>query len=186
MTVPRCPAPTPCTILLLLAAGALSSCASVCVRPATGPQDVGVHYYMPKPYVKVSKSVAKDTPVKYDAEVIYLPDPNERRTIVERPGFGTARMTAKLANGWMLTDTSADHVGADPSEFLTAATGLAKLVLELSPRSVGVAESQPETKEIIAVLFGVNMHRSVGDPLFDERILIFADGTSETDGGTQR
>jgi hypothetical protein len=178
MTVPRSPARTPCTIFFLLAIGVLPSCASVCVRPAKGADDVGVHYYMPKPYIMVTRALTDEGTASdaFETKIVMLPDPNQRRTIVQQPGFGSANASCTLTDGWNLTEFGGESTGTDPADLISAATEVAALLLPAAAKR-GEPGSSDESIPV-AVLLGVAMEPS-RSYLFDERIVIYSDGTTE-------
>lgn len=164
----------------------LTSCARVEVREATGPADEGFHYFMPKYYVQATRSGPKapgapPAPL-YDVQIVTLPDPCQRRTIIQHPGFGSAQATGTLAEGWRLTQFGSETTGADAADMLSAATAAARLIIPpLTGSSLG-AESRsrdPATaEEPITILLGIDM--SPGRRrLFDEVILLYADGRTE-------
>ena len=108
-----------------LALLALASCARVEVREANGPADAGIHYFMPKYYVQATRSGPKvpgapPAPLD-DVQIVTLPDPGQRRTIIQHPGFGSAQATGTLAEGWRLTQFGSETTGSDPADMLGAA-----------------------------------------------------------------
>ncbi len=78
------------------------------VRPNPGPQDTGIRYYRPKPYLLLQPCpVAENAEVRKDKHVQisleYLPDFSEEYSITVRTGLGTNHTNITLKDGWNLT-----------------------------------------------------------------------------------
>ncbi|TWU37005.1 hypothetical protein [Novipirellula artificiosorum] len=87
----------------------------VIVRAHPAPNDNGIRYYRPKPYLKVEPAeVAVDknqttlVPGMVRISLAYLPDFSEEYAIDVRPGLGTASVGIQLEDGWNLTEISQD------------------------------------------------------------------------------
>lgn len=122
------PPPTPCNlsdqrasshVLMLLLASLLANvllcgCAPrVIVRANPKPNDRGIRYYRPKPYLKVEpaevaidKNQTKIVPGLVRISLAYLPDFSEEYSIDVRSGLGIASVGIKLEDGWNLTEIS--------------------------------------------------------------------------------
>jgi len=76
----------------------LISCASVEFKKA-GPNDPGLHYNRPAPYMQVSKG-----PIGCSSTIVWLPDQSQEYVAVIHGGlFGTVSFKPTLENGWNLT-----------------------------------------------------------------------------------
>jgi hypothetical protein len=161
-------------VAALAAAVVSGSCSSVTVRRASGPCDEGVHYWLPKPYFKVTKGTAKaqdgTTTEKFDVEVVVLPNPDERRTIVEHAGFGSAKSQVTLAGGWNLTQMNQESAGPDPAALIKEVSAIVKPLFGVTAGVQG--------KSVVCVLLGVDMS-PCRQQLFDERIVIWSDGSTD-------
>jgi hypothetical protein len=172
---------------LFLALLSLASCARVEVREATGAADEGVHYFMPRYYVQATRSGPKapGAPAAplYDVHIVTMPDPKQRRTIIQHPGFGSAQATGTLAEGWRLTQFGSETTGTDVSDLLSAAATAARVLIPpLAAQAAFGADSHPADpasgEEPITILLGIDM--SPGRTrLFDEAVLIYANGRTE-------
>ena len=98
-----------------------AGCARVVVQKDPGPQDKGVRFYRPKPYLFIGpaeekpadtsgeRNCPKDTPStrKVSIELRYLPDYSEEYSIRMTPGINASTtFDPKFSNGWMLTGFS--------------------------------------------------------------------------------
>ncbi len=92
-------------LFLLLAPGCLLPRTLVVKDP--GPQDRGVRYYRPKPYLLVKPLVnaksGEPVPGFVTLETTMLPDFSEEYSIHVRAGLGVNETQIKLDNGWNLT-----------------------------------------------------------------------------------
>lgn len=119
------PHPTVALAAFLLAG--LSGCAQVKVtHVADGDDSDGVHFYEPRPYLLVGVQTVKDDKgehTQYTSQIIWLPDHSRRYKVEIKPGWGTVDGSAKLSNGWMLTELGAKSDSKIP-ETLNAIAGL--------------------------------------------------------------
>lgn len=100
-------------VLPVLAAG----CASVTVTKDPGPEDTGVRYYLPKPYlkleqakIKVADSETEYTPLPEMVAITFemLPDYSEEYSVHVRAGVGINNTVLKLDKGWQLKEINCD------------------------------------------------------------------------------
>lgn len=98
--------------LCVVAAGCMPR---VVVHSRPGPDDPGIRYYRPKPYLKIepaevaiNSKTSAVTPGVVRISVVYLPDFSEEYSIDVRSGFGVADVSIKLEDGWNLTEISQD------------------------------------------------------------------------------
>ena len=101
------------TLLLLALAASIGCTPRTIVRQNPGPNDTGIRYYRPKPYLVVQPHPAIETSGtrldKYvDVSLAYLPDFSEEYSIHVRSGLGTNKTSVKLADGWNLTEINQD------------------------------------------------------------------------------
>jgi hypothetical protein len=96
--------------MLLLAALCTTSCMGclprTLVKKNPGPDDCGVRYYRPKPYLMVKPAVNKNgepVPGYVSLEPTTLPDFSEEYSIHIRPGLGSNETNITLEDGWKLT-----------------------------------------------------------------------------------
>jgi hypothetical protein len=76
------------------------------VKKAPGPDDCGVRYYRPKPYLMIKPMVdKKGEPVEgyVSIETTTLPDYSEEYSIHVRSGLGSNHTSITLQDGWNLT-----------------------------------------------------------------------------------
>ncbi|QEF96618.1 hypothetical protein Mal15_06460 [Stieleria maiorica] len=132
----NCAARSVVTATLLAATVICGGCAPrVRVRQAPGPDDTGIRYYRPKPYLrvepggsvvtqgKVSTTTPSDEFVAISLE--YLPDFSEEYSIDVRPGLGTANVSVGLTDGWNLTSLN-QELDSQFDENVKAIADLAK------------------------------------------------------------
>ena len=126
-----------------------------------GPDDRGIRYYRPKPYLLVAAAEEKegdntrlsDRAVTLTLE--YMPDFSEEYSIHVCPGLGTATVNVQLDKGWNLTkidqtlDSQTDENLGAVANLLTAAGGLAG--------SSGEREGEAEGKKPICVMASRNV-----------------------------
>lgn len=87
--------------LFLLSPG----CARMIVQKAPRPDDTGIRFYRPKPYLYIGPSDQKD---QVTMHIEYLPDYSEEYSIRMNPGLGTTKLTVALEHGWNLTSVNAE------------------------------------------------------------------------------
>ena len=122
----------------------------VLVRQNPGPQDTGIRYYRPKPYLKVepagvSVTEGRKTTVTPSDEYVsisleYLPDFSEEYSIDVRPGLGVAEVSIALEDGWNLTAIN-QTLDSQTDENIEAIAELAKAAVKFVPSKS--AESAP-------------------------------------------
>ncbi len=114
--------------------------ASVGCLPSTrviknpGPDDSGVRFYRPKPYLFVQPMVDRTgTPVDgfVTIDTVTLPDFSEEYSIQIRSGFGTNETRVTLADGWRLEGLNVD-LDSSTDENLEAVADLVGLVPTLT------------------------------------------------------
>lgn len=95
-------------LLLLQGAGCMPR---VIVRAHPQPNDRGIRFYRPKPYLKVEpaevaidKNQTRLVPGLVRISLAYLPDFSEEYSIDVRSGLGIANVGIKLEDGWNLTE----------------------------------------------------------------------------------
>lgn len=100
-----------------------SACATVQFIDPTkkDEKNVGLKFYLSKPYLLVSRTGAKDNPIK--VEVVYLPDQEHPQYARFRAGLGSTVLSAKLTNS-ILTEYGQTSDSKVP-ETLTAIGSLA-------------------------------------------------------------
>ena len=129
----------PLCLLCLLAA---SGCAPrVMVRAHPQPDDRGIRFYRPKPYLKVEPAeVAIDknqtslVPGLVRISLEYLPDFSEEYAIDVRSGLGIANVGIKLQDGWNLTEIS-QELDSQTDENTKAFASLLSAVGDVLPTS---------------------------------------------------
>ncbi len=87
----------------------LSGCADFSVRKARSPEDPGLHFFMPKPYLLVwwerSLTVKSQTVLETVVphfQILYLPDRRERYTVTQQVFLARGDFAYRLADGWRL------------------------------------------------------------------------------------
>lgn len=103
-------------------------CASTTVHKNPGPDDTGVRYYLPKPYLKLEQTRIKDTettcklvPGMVTITLEMLPDFSEEYSVHVRAGAGINNTKLTLDHGWQLTEVNC-KVFSNASENLDAIT----------------------------------------------------------------
>ena len=131
-------------------------CAYLSVEPATGPDDPGVHFFLPKPYLLVSwerpswsRSTSPDV-LAPRGEIIYLPDVSQRYVITQRVFLAKADFAYALKDGWMLGSVNG---GMDTSEFIRAAKEIGVAAIETSGRRSAAPADGTETRIPTPVLY---------------------------------
>ncbi len=89
--------------LVLLAIG----CASTTVTRHPAPNDCGVRFYRPKPYLLVTPD-GGNSPQAVQIKLEYLPDFSEEYSINIRSGLGANKTKVTLDQGWNLTKIDYD------------------------------------------------------------------------------
>lgn len=89
--------------LILFAVG----CASTTVTRHPGPNDCGVRFYRPKPYLLVTPA-GGNSPQAVQIKLEYLPDFSEEYSIHIRSGLGANKTKVTLDQGWNLTKLDYD------------------------------------------------------------------------------
>jgi len=137
---------------LLLTVG-LAACASL-EFDAKGP---GLTYFEPRPYLAVSKAAD----CKVTASILVLP--GEKKTLAFHSGYGSADLSATLANGML--QSVGQKTDTKIPETITAAAGLATAVK-------GVAAAEPGkpdcSKSAYLVLYPIRN----GDPDFKSPLAV--------------
>lgn len=131
-------------LMLLLASLLLSGCAPrVIVRANPRPNDRGIRYYRPKPYLKIEpaevaieKNQTKIVPGLVRISLAYLPDFSEEYSIDVRSGLGIANVGIKLEDGWNLTEIS-QELDSQTDENTKAFASLLSAVGDVTPTSSG-------------------------------------------------
>lgn len=136
-------------VLMLLLASLLASlllcgCAPrVIVRANPQPNDRGIRYYRPKPYLKVEpaevaseKNQTKIVPGLVRISLAYLPDFSEEYSIDVRSGLGIASVGIKLEDGWNLTEIS-QQLDSQTDENTKAFASLLSAVGDVVPTASG-------------------------------------------------
>lgn len=112
------------------------------VRQNPGPQDTGIRYYRPKPYLKIEPAgtrviEGRATTVTPSDEYIsvsleYMPDFSEEYAIDVRPGLGVAEVSIALQDGWNLTAIN-QTLDSQTDEKIEAVAELAKAASSYIP-----------------------------------------------------
>lgn len=110
------------------------SCAELEIRKSRGPNDEGLPYYRPMPYLLISMSDNGFC----KSEIIVLPDRSEEYRIIARPGMGSIEFGPTLDKGWNLTAFNS-KVDTQTDENIEAVTGLISTLA-----SLGVAGKSSE------------------------------------------
>lgn len=98
------------------------------VRKNPGPEDCGVRFYRPKPYLLVKPAVNKNgeaVPGYVSIEPTTLPDFSEEYSIEVRSGLGSNETSITLEDGWKLTGLNVD-VDSQVDESIRAAAEIVK------------------------------------------------------------
>lgn len=125
------------------------------VRANPQPQDTGIRYYRPKPYLLITsaaQTILSDSgkPVRevvddryVQIELQYLPDFSEEYSIDVRSGFGIADVAITLEDGWKLTsinqklDSQTDENVRAIAEVVRGAAGFANPAERVSNPDAG-------------------------------------------------
>jgi hypothetical protein len=113
---------------LLVIAGNLGCTPRTLVKKNPGPNDAGVRYYRPKPYLMVKPAVDRNgNPLAgyVSIETTMLPDYNEEYSIHIRPGLGNNKTSITLDDGWNLTKLNVE-VDSQTDEKIRAFAEVAK------------------------------------------------------------
>ena len=104
------------------------------VKKNPGPDDTGIRYYRPKPYLFVTPQLKSDgTPTDgmVALSIEMLPDYSEEYSIHIKTGLGANKTSVKLTDGWNLSEINVD-ADSNFDENLDAITNLATKALALS------------------------------------------------------
>lgn len=101
-------------------------CARLEIRKSKGPNDEGLPYYRPMPYLLIS--LGDNGFCK--SEIIVLPDLSEDYRIIPHPGIGSIILNPTLTNGWNLTGFNTT-IDTQIDENITAIAGLVSAVASL-------------------------------------------------------
>ncbi len=129
-------------VVLLYLALLLTGCAKVVIYDGYGRKTKGLTFYESKTYLNLSY----DTTGKAKFEFFWLPDHSKKRTAQLKPGFGTASLTLKLANGGQLAEYGSTSDSKIP-ETITAITGAIK---EIASIAKGKDEEDKNKEELLA------------------------------------
>ena len=99
------------SITILMLAGLLAGCSSVSVIKNPGPEDTGIRYYRPKPYLLVTPADATGRMVKLKVE--YLPDYAEEYSVHPK---GKKPPQVQLKDGWNLVAVGGPAPPEKPEE----------------------------------------------------------------------
>ena len=99
------------SIAICVFAGLLAGCSSVSVIKNPGPEDTGIRFYRPKPYLLVTPADATGRMVKLKIE--YLPDYSEEYSV--RPQ-GKKPPQVQLKDGWNLVAVGGPAPPEKPDE----------------------------------------------------------------------
>lgn len=128
----------PLFLLCLLASGCTPR---VIVRAHPQPDDRGIRFYRPKPYLKVEpaevaieKNQTSIVPGLVRISLAYLPDFSEEYAIDVRAGLGIANVGIKLQDGWNLTEIS-QQLDSQTDENTKAFASLLSAVGDVIPTS---------------------------------------------------
>lgn len=132
-------------LILLLSLSLISliqGCANLEIRKSRGPDDEGLPYYRPMPYLLIStgeKGYCK-------SEIIVLPDMSEEYRMIPHAGMGSIDFGPTLTNGWNLTSLNS-KVDTQTDENITAISGLISTLA--STALLGMSPEKGETRPII-------------------------------------
>ncbi len=116
----------------------LGACANVSVLPVTAPNQPGIRYWRPAPYIALQET-RDGAKTVCDYKLIMLPDKTEQYAITMDAGIGTVESKPTLEGGWNLTslDGKADSKTADNitavASLLKAASGAAANYSPVTP-----------------------------------------------------
>ncbi len=142
-------------MVLLSSCWATAGCTPrVKICPAPGPQDTGIRYYRPKPYLLVepAREVVTNTTRKIVSEstsdqhvqisLEYLPDFSEEYSIHVKSGLGSADVSVTLDQGWNLTALN-QNLDSQFDENVKAFAELAEAVSGFVPTDQGGTSGAP-------------------------------------------
>jgi len=119
-------------------------CANFRVQPAESPQDGGLHFFLPKPYIlvwweraTVVRGTALISTLRPHFEVLYLPDQSQRYTISQYVFLAKGDFSYQLKDGWLLTEVNGRFGTEAPWE---AVSGMGKEAV----RAVAAQAIRPE------------------------------------------
>jgi len=159
-------------VSILALALAATGCAEFKVTHGDRKREVGLQYYLPKPYLMITKNVTFAPPVaasaaesgsadkstsgdavtevlQYSAHILYLPDlVDGERTIWMKPWLGSVSSNLALANGWQLTGA---NVTLD-SKTAESVTGAGAVAGGLAPMFTPVAGGSGFATELVKAL----------------------------------
>lgn len=118
-------------VLMLCLAGCLPR---TVVKKNPGPDDTGIRYYRPKPYLFVTPQLKSDgTPTDgmVALRIEMLPDYSEEYSIHVNTGWGQNKTSVTLEDGWKLTQINVD-MDSNFDENVKAISDLASKALALS------------------------------------------------------
>ncbi len=142
----RCSGQAICFFLLFgpLIAGCMPR---VIVRAHPTPNDQGIRYYRPKPFLKVEpaevaleKNQTTIMPGVVRISLVYLPDFSEEYAIDVRSGLGIANVGIKLEDGWNLTEIS-QELDSQADENVRGVASLLSAVGDISPTSGSIPKN---------------------------------------------
>lgn len=124
-------------VVVVLVLISLIGCGGVSIRKITknNPDEEGLRFYRPAPYLVVTKDPAKGNVLKYAIE--YLPNMSEEYAIQTKAGIGTVDNKYVLTNGWNLTDYN-DKRDSKATDWLTSLAGLVEKTTGLVAQTKGV------------------------------------------------
>ena len=144
-------------VLLPLLAGCLLPRTTVHRNP--GPNDLGVRYYRPKPYLFIKPMADRDgRPVDgyVTLEQVTLPDFGEEYSIHVRSGLGTNDTEIRLEDGWNLTALNID-IDSQFDENLKAVAE----VIEAVPRATAAGRGELPALAVRATNVPLGLYESV-------------------------
>jgi len=139
----------------VLAAFALSGCAHLEFKAykAGEPEQPGLTYFEPVPYLAVTKGAD----CKVTVTVLVLP--GEKRTLLFRPGYGSADLSASVSNGML--QSVGQKTDTKIPETITALAGVAALAAGGRPG----AAKEPVCEARVRLYPVVNGAPDFGHPL---------------------
>lgn len=125
----------------------LGACANVSVLPVTAPNQPGIRYWRPAPYIALQET-RDGAKTVCDYKLIMLPDKTEQYAITMDAGIGTVESKPTLEGGWNLTslDGKADSKTA---ENITAVASLLSSAAKMGMQPFSGKE-QPESKQAVS------------------------------------
>lgn len=145
-------------VLLLATAGCIPR---TFVRKNPAPNDTGIRYYRPKPYLKVAPFVNAVTGEASTSQVaidlVYMPDYSEEYAIHVRSGFGVNNTSITLDQGWNLTALNVE-LDSQTDENLTA---LGSLVGSLPGAALGARAGSAESVVVTATNVPLGFYEAV-------------------------